>query len=115
MGAFVISKRFNGDFKFVFTSRKGKIIFTSRGYPLKPNCESAIEVVQSALDNSTYVKFRATNGKYFFRVVIDDLVMATSRKYTTQLRLQKGINEIMLYAAKSEVLDFSEDDFVFPD
>lgn len=115
MGAFVISKKFNGDFKFVFTSRKGKVIFTSLGYPLKSDCESAIEQLKSTLETSTYVKFKASNDKYFFRLVIADVVVATSRKYTTQLRLQKGIDEIKLHGSVAEVLDFSEDDFVFTD
>lgn len=115
MGAFVISKRFNGDFKFVFTSRKGKTIFTSLGYDSKLLCESMIDLVKANLETSTYVKFRASNGKYYFRLVVEQQVVATSRKYTTELRLQKGINEIVLYAAKAEILDFSENDFVFAD
>jgi uncharacterized protein YegP (UPF0339 family) len=115
MGAFVISKRFNGDFKFVFTSRKGKTIFTSLGYDSKLLCESMIDLVKANLESSTYVKFRASNGKYFFRLVVEEQVLATSRKYTTELRLQKGIDEIVLYAAKAETLDFSENDFVFAD
>jgi len=113
MGAFVISKRFNGEFKFVFTSRKGKTIFTSKGYSSKEDCEVAIELVKNAVESCTYVKFRAAGGKYFFRLVVDEMVMATSRKYTTELRLQKGINEIALYGSKAEVLDFSENDFIF--
>ena len=41
--------------------------------------------------------------------------MAVSRKYTTQLLLQMGINEIVKYASKSETLDFSNNDFAFFD
>lgn len=115
MGAFVISTRFNGDFKFVFTSRKGKTIFTSSGYSLKLDCERAIEMVKENLENSTYIKFKASGGKYFFRLVLEDQVLATSRKYTTELRLQKGIDEIVKYGSVAEVLDFSENDFVFLD
>ena len=40
---------------------------------------------------------------------------ATSRKYTTSLRLQKGIDEIVRYGSNSEVLDFSGNDFIFSD
>jgi hypothetical protein len=43
------------------------------------------------------------------------LVLATSRKYTTELRVKKGIDEIIQYAPTSEILDFSENDFVFPE
>ena len=74
-----------------------------------------IDLVKANLESSTYVKFRASNGKYYFRLVVEQQVVATSRKYTTELRLQKGIDEIVLYAAKAETLDFSENDFVFAD
>ena len=42
MSAFVISKRFNDEYKFEFTSRKGKTIFTSNSFELKFECENAI-------------------------------------------------------------------------
>jgi hypothetical protein len=48
-------------------------------------------------------------------MMLDDSVIATSRKYTTPLLLQKGIDEISRTAAKSDVLDFSVNEFVFPD
>ena len=115
MGAFVISKRFDDRYKFVFTSRKGKTIFTSPSFELKMECEEIIEEIKSNLEKYTYVKARAANGKYFFKMMLDDAVMATSRKYTTPLLLQKGIDEICRTAAKSDVLDFSVNEFVFPD
>jgi len=115
MGAFVISKRFDDRYKFVFTSRKGKTIFTSTSFELKMDCETLIEEIKSKLDNYTYVKSRAANGKYFFKMMKEDTLVASSRKYTTPLLLQKGIDEIILAAAKSDVLDFSVNEFVFPD
>jgi hypothetical protein len=36
--------------------------------------------------------------------VVDDVVMATSREVTTELMVQKGIDEIVKYG--SEILDF---------
>ncbi|MBF2707649.1 DUF1508 domain-containing protein [Flavobacterium soyangense] len=115
MGAFVISKRFDDHYKFVFTSRKGKTIFTSTSFELKMDCETVIENIKATIDNYTYVKSRAANGKYFFKMMFEDTVIATSRKYTTPLLLQKGIDEIILAASKSDILDFSMDEFVFPD
>lgn len=115
MGTFVISKRFYDHYKFVFTSRKGKTIFTSPSMELKMECEESIELIKANIEKYTYVKARAANGKYFFKMMMDETVIATSRKYTTSLLLQKGIDEIILAAAKSEVLDFSVDEFVFPD
>ena len=115
MGAFVISKRFDDRYKFVFTSRKGKTIFTSPSFELKMECEEIIEEIKSNLEKYSYVKARAANGKYFFKMILEDAVIAKSRKYTTPLLLQKGIDEISRTAAKSDVLDFSVKEFIFPD
>ncbi|MNF25966.1 hypothetical protein D3C85_244320 [compost metagenome] len=115
MGAFVISKRFNDEYKFVFTSRKGKTIFTSLSYELKFECEADIEKFKLNIDSADFLKFKSTNGKFFFKLLLGGDHFATSRKYTTQLRLQKGIDEIVKYASQSEILDFSTNDFVFPD
>ena len=115
MGTFVISKRFDDHYKFVFTSRKGKTIFTSPSYELKMECEDTIEAIKANVEKYTYVKARAANGKYFFKMMLEDTIIASSRKYTTPLLLQKGIDEILLAAAKSDLLDFSVNEFVFPD
>lgn len=115
MGAFVISKRFDDRYKFVFTSRKGKTIFTSPSFELKMECEEIIEEIKSNIEKYSYIKSRAANGKYFFKVMMENTVVATSRKYTTPLLLQKGIDEIIRTAVKSDVLDFSMNEFVFPD
>ena len=115
MSAFVISKRFNDEYKFEFTSRKGKTIFTSNSFELKFECENAIELIKQTIDQFIYLKFKSSVGKYFFKIVIDEQVIATSRKYTTELLLQKGINEIVLYASKSEILDFSSSEVIFND
>jgi hypothetical protein len=48
-------------------------------------------------------------------MMLNEVVIATSRKYTTPLLLQKGIDEISRTAAKSDVLDFSVNEFVCPD
>jgi uncharacterized protein YegP (UPF0339 family) len=82
MGAFVISKRFDDRYKFVFTSRKGKTIFTSPSFELKMECEEIIEEIKSDIEKYTYVKSRAANGKYFFKMMKEDTLVATSRKYT---------------------------------
>ena len=91
MGTFVISKRFDDRYKFVFTSRKGKTIFTSPSCELKMECEDCIEAIKVNIEKYTYVKARAANGKYFFKMMLEETVIATSRKYTTPLLLEKGI------------------------
>jgi uncharacterized protein len=115
MGTFVISKRFDDRYKFVFTSRKGKTIFTSHSMELKMECEDSIEEIKANIEKYTYVKSRAANGKYFFKMMLEETVIATSRKYTTPLLLQTGIDEIIRTAVKSDVLDFTMNEFVFPE
>ena len=115
MGTFVISKRFDDRYKFVFTSRKGKTIFTSPSLELKMECEDSIEAIKANIEKYTYVKVKAANGKYFFKMMLEETVIATSRKYTTPLLLEKGIDEIIRTAVKSDVLDFTFNEFVFPD
>ena len=115
MGTFVITKRFNDEYKFVFASRKGKTIFTSLSYELKFEGEDAIEKFKTNIDLATFLKFKSTKEKYYFKVLLDGEHFATSRKYTTELRLEKGISEIVKYASISEVLDFSSNDVIFTD
>jgi uncharacterized protein len=115
MGAFVISRRFDDQYKFVFTSRKGKVIFTSLKYELKFESEEAIEYFKNNVSLATFEKHKSAGGKYFFRLLLDGATFALSRKYTTELRVQKGIDEIMKHASVSEILDFSDSDAVFLD
>lgn len=115
MGAFVISKRFNDTYKFVFTSRKGKVIFTSQSYELKFESEDDIALIKNTIEEVVFIKVKSTKGKFFFKLLLQERQLATSRKYTTELRLIKGINEIKTSATKAEILDFSENSFVFPD
>lgn len=115
MGTFVISKRLNGDFKFIFASRKGHTIFTSIACKHKSDCELMIDAFKESLDRFTFTKIKNSGNKFSFRLSKDGLVLANSRKYSTELRLQKGIEEIMKYLPSGEILDFSESDFAFPD
>ena len=115
MGTFVISKRLNDFYKFEFVSRKGKTIFTSNSYELKFECEEEIEILKSSTGNFNYLKFKSSRGKYFFKIILDKKKYATSRKYSTELTMQKGIDEIIKHITKSEVLDFANEDIVFGD
>jgi hypothetical protein len=54
------------------------------------DCESAAEELRLVLETCSYVKFKTTKGKFFFRVVVENEVMAT-RKYSTELMVQKGL------------------------
>ena len=113
MSAFVISKRDNGNYKFTFASRKGKTIFTSIACREKSDCEKIIETIQNDLESFTFRKARTGSGKYFFRITRGGFVLATSRKFSTELMLQKGIDQFLKYGTEAETLDFSISDDVF--
>ncbi len=107
MGTFVIAQRLNGAYKYEFVSRKGKTIFTSNDFELRFECEDEIEKLKNFLERCVFMRFKSSSGKFFFRLVLDEKEIAVSRRYTTQLLLQKGIDEIVKYAGNSEILDFS--------
>jgi uncharacterized protein YegP (UPF0339 family) len=114
MGTFVITKRQNGYYKYEFTSRKGKAILISNDFELRFECEENIELFKNGIDTVFFMKFKSKNGKFYFKVILKEKEMAVSRKYTTQLLLQKGIDEIVRTIFKSEILDFSNQDLIFP-
>ena len=115
MSTFVITKRFNEEYKFEYTSRKGKTIFTSNSFELQFECENEIEYLKKNLESAIFLKSKSSSGKFFFRLIINEKQFAVSRKYSTLLMLEKGINDISKYALKSEIIDFSGNDFVFPE
>jgi uncharacterized protein YegP (UPF0339 family) len=84
-------------------------------YELKFEGEEAIEKFKLNTSQATFLKFKSTKGKYYFKVLLYGEHFATSRKYTTELRLEKGIAEIVKYASISEVLDFTSNDVIFTD
>ncbi len=114
MSTFVITKRFNEEYKFEYTSRKGKTIFTSNSFELQFECENEIEYLKKNLDSALFLKSKSSSGKFFFRLILNEKQFAVSRKYSTILMLEKGINDITKYALKSEIIDFSGNDFAFP-
>ena len=115
MSAFVISKRPDGNYKFTWASRKGKTIFTSIPCKEKSDCEQIIAAVRENISDFTFTKKRTGSGKYFFRLSRGGLVLATSRKFSTELMLRKGIDQILKYIPDAETLDFSENEDLFAD
>ncbi|GAB2764652.1 DUF1508 domain-containing protein [Salinimicrobium soli] len=115
MSAFVISKRLNGDYKFTFASRRGKTIFTSIGCKDKADCELIIATIKNDLESFMLTQKRHPGGKFFFRLSRGGLVLANSRKFSTERMLQKGIDQFLDYFVTAEVLDFSDNEPVFSD
>lgn len=116
MATFVISKRLNSDsYKYELMSRKGKTIFTSTNFELRFECEEEILALQSQFDKIVFMRFRSGNGKFFFKVILNDKQVAASRKYSTERLLQRGIDEVEKYMLEAEVLDFSKENDIFGD
>ena len=114
MGTFVITKRQSGYYKYEFTSRKGKTIFISNDFELRFECEEAVALLKKTIDKVFFMKFKSGNGKLYFKIILDEKEIAVSRKYTTPFLMQKGIDEITRSITKSEILDFSNNDIIFP-
>ena len=107
MGTFVITKRINDLYKYEFVSRKGKPIFISKDFELRFECENEIESLKIRLEDCFFMQFKSTKGKFYFKIVLQNEEIAVSRKFSTQLMMQKSINEIVKYGNQSEILDFS--------
>lgn len=110
MAMFVISKRVNGYYKFDFTSRRGHPIFSSMACKHKSDCKQIIEAIREQFDDFTLTRKSTPAGKHFFRLSRNGLVLASSRYFSTPLRLDKGLDEIQKYMNEAEVLDFSENE-----
>lgn len=114
MATFVISRKLSGHYKYELTSRRGKTIFTSNAFELRFECEDEIELFKKSVDKLFFMRFRSPAGKFYFKIILNDKEIAVSRKYTTQLLLQKGIDEILKYGPQAEFLDFSKSEDIFP-
>lgn len=115
MGAFVISTRLDGSYKFSFAARRGKTVFTSIGFKQKADCEIVIATLKQDVTQFAFTRVRNAGGKYFFRLTKDGLVLANSRKYSTELLLSKGILAVQNHVAAADTLDFSDNAFEFPE
>lgn len=113
MGTFVITKRINDCYKYEFVSRKGKPIFISKDFELRFECENEIENLKVHIEDCFFMKFKSSKVKFYFKIVLNEKEIAVSRKFSTQLMMEKSINEITKYLNQSEILDFSLDLDIF--
>lgn len=118
MSAFVISLKENGKFKYTFNNRKGNTVLTSMEYHSKEAIHGTINFLKQNIEQVSFYRFRTPSGKFFFRLAIQDNIYATSRKFNTELRFQKGIEEVERRFLEAEILDFTtsifDDPEVFP-
>lgn len=114
MGTFVVSQRLSGVYKYEFVSRKGKTIFTSNDFELRFEAEEEIGQLKACIENVVFMRFKSTRGKFYFKIIMNEIETSKSRQYSTQLLMQKGIDEIMRSLSNSEILDFSSTHEIFP-
>ncbi|WP_010255637.1 hypothetical protein [Myroides injenensis] len=111
MSAFVISLKENEKFKYTFEHRRGKTIFTSMEYPSKEAIYATINFLKENYELITFLKFKTPSDKLFFKIAIDNNIYGISRKFTTELRYEKGLEEVKKNFISGEILDFSVDIF----
>jgi uncharacterized protein YegP (UPF0339 family) len=111
MSAFVISQKENGKYKYTFEHRRGKTLLTSMEYYSKEAIQGTILFLQANFESISFYRFKTPAGKFFFKLAIEDNIYATSRKFNTELRFEKGIEEVKRSFLIAEILDFSIDIF----
>lgn len=111
MGTLVISKKENNKYKYSYNNRKGNVVFTSNSYLTKAHCLSEINIIKRNFSIIKFVHYKTPSGKMFFKVNVNDHILGVSRKFTTPLLMEKGVNDLKNYFVNSEVLDFTENVF----
>ncbi|MDR2223226.1 MAG: hypothetical protein LBE34_10875 [Flavobacteriaceae bacterium] len=111
MSAFVISIKENGKYKYTFEHRRGKTLMTSVEYSSIEAVHANIEFLRSNFTSLNFIKFKTPAGKSYFRLAIDKKIYANSRRFNTELRFEKAMEEIKTNFNQAEVLDLSFDIF----
>ncbi|KZE78354.1 hypothetical protein HX017_14795 [Myroides marinus] len=111
MSAFVISLKDNGKYKYTFEHRRGKTLMTSVEYSSVEAIHSNIEFLRTNFSSLNFIKFKTPSGKHYFRLAIDKKIFANSRRFNTELRFEKAMEEIKSNFANAEILDLSFDIF----
>lgn len=111
MGTLVITIKENKTYKYSYNNYKGNTLFTSNTLKSKAQCFSEINIIKNNFEVLQFVKFKTPSGKFFFKLELNGFILGTSRKFTTPLLIEKGINDIRKNFITSEVLDFTENIF----
>ncbi|MDM1367262.1 hypothetical protein [Myroides marinus] len=111
MSAFVISLKDNGKYKYTFEHRRGKTLMTSVEYSSVEAIHSNIEFLRTNFSSLNFIKFKTPSGKHYFRLAIDKKIFANSRRFNTELRFEKAMEEIKSNFANAEILNLSFDIF----
>lgn len=111
MGTIVISKKENNKFKYIYNNRKGHTLLTSNSHETKAHCISEINILKRNFTSIDYLRYKTPSGKLYFKISINEYILGSSRKFTTPLLMDKGLNDWKNNFTQSEILDFCEDVF----
>lgn len=111
MGTLVISLKENGKYKYTYNNWKGNTLFTSSNFDTKVECFSDINIIKKNFDRLEFIRHKTASGKLFFKLELNTFILGQSRKFTTPLLIEKGIDDFKKNFAASEVLDFTENIF----
>ena len=107
MGAFVITKRTNGEFQFSLKAGNGQTILASEGYSSKSNCENGVESVKtnSQIDERFENK-TSSNGKHYFTLKASNgQIVGTSEMYESPSSRDNGIASVKTNAKDAKIDD----------
>lgn len=110
MGTIVISKKMNG-YKYSYNNYRGHALFVSLSFESIDACSDAIEQLKKFFDALEIEHKKTPSGKLFFRVTLKGELIGNSRKFSTPLLLEKGLNDFKSNFEVAEVLDFTLDVF----
>ncbi len=67
--------------------------------------EKDIDLLKNKIEAVSFLKFKTPAGKFFFKMMYNGHIHGISRKFTTELLLQKGLDEIQNKFTESEILE----------
>jgi len=107
MGAFVITKRTNGEFQFNLKAGNGQTILSSEGYSSRAGCENGIASVRNnSQDDSRFERKTSANGKHYFNLkATNGQVIGTSEMYESSSSRDNGIASVKTNAKDAAIDD----------
>ncbi len=113
MSTFVISKRYNGDYKFVFASRKGKTIFTSIACKHKSDCERMILGIKENMSLFAFTKVKKASNKFFLDYLKTVWSWLIAENFRQSLCCKKELMKLLIMSIRLKYLTFQKMNLCF--
>jgi len=107
MGKFQMKTRENGDWQFNLKADNGQVVLSSQGYNSKDACLNGIaSVKKNCLDENSFEKKEASNGKVFFNLKAGNgQVIGSSQMYADASGRDNGIDSVKSNAPSAEIVE----------